>query len=189
MGFTSFSAAVVFFKTRLYCPYLRSLCFNFCDELGERKMWSAFLQDCKAIQRCQVFVRCHVWGRTWTSVSEQRHVPSEWKAAALWADSWSTWEFSWEWGTGGQERTCRGSGEPAHRSAPFCHPTSYHSISLVDRGMLLLRVWTAKRQSDFVLWGSKKWVSHCQVTKMKELILMLFLHCSVKGLLLLTNSC
>lgn len=38
MGFTSFSAAVVFFKTRLYCPYLRSLCFNFCDELGERKM-------------------------------------------------------------------------------------------------------------------------------------------------------
>lgn len=48
------------------------------------------MKSCKALQRCQVFLKCHVSARTWTSVSEQRHFSLEQKAAALYADSWST---------------------------------------------------------------------------------------------------
>ena len=63
-----------------------------------------------------------------------------------------------------------GPGQPGHSSAAEeCSdpcgsllplqldtaPTCFHSISFVGRDTLLIHVCTAKRQSDFVLWGSK----------------------------------
>lgn len=58
IDFASCSAAALFFKTILCCLYLSSVLFNFCDELGERKMQCAFLQAClKATSSFRVSVK------------------------------------------------------------------------------------------------------------------------------------
>lgn len=129
VDFASCSAAALFFKTILCCLYLTSVLFNFCDELGERKMQCAFLQaclkatssfrvsvkSCKALQRHQVFSKCHMSAWTWTSVSETFPIWAESGRSASWQlqPLFCLW-LSWELGAGRGGYRCPWPGQPGH---------------------------------------------------------------------------
>lgn len=150
-----------------------------------------------------MFLKCHVLARTLDLYVRAETL--EQKAVVPQAGSWRTssaplgirhWRRTHvpfglaSFGLASQATNCRcGCRDRCGSLLPLqlgIAPTSSRSISFTGRDPLLARVRTA-RGNQTVLWGSEYWVPRWQITKIKELILTLCLHCPVKGLFLLTN--